>query len=157
MKKVVLLAAVSVLLAGSVAQAATPTGPGKPTLTMQFLDVTTSSAATIANNQHPKLGDRFFSHDKVYTWRGLKRGPQVGTADTSFVVLGQNLGEVSGLASLPGGTLAIEGQVSFTTLTSTIPVIGGTGRYATARGEVTVRTIGGPDSNKSAITLRLWM
>jgi hypothetical protein len=72
-------------------------------------------------------------------------------------VLAPNLGEVSGVASLPDGTLAIEGQTSFSTSTSSFPVIGGTGRFVTARGEVIVRTIGGPDSNRSAITVRLWM
>ena len=162
MKKLVLLVTVSVMLAASVAHAASPSGPGKPTVTLHFFDITTNSTATISQNQRgpgrPKLGDRFFSHDNVYNWNGAKRGALVGQANTSFVVLAPNLGEVSGVASLPGGTLAIEGQVSFNGgPVSTFPVIGGTGRYVTARGEVTVRGIGGPNSNKSAVTVQLWM
>jgi hypothetical protein len=152
-----LFLAVSAALAASVAQAATPSGPGKPTVTLHFFDLTTSGAATISEHQRPKLGDRFFSHDNVYVWKGGKRGALVGHADTTFVVLAPNLGEVSGVATLPGGTPAIEGQTQFTGPTSTFPVIGGTGRYVTARGEVIVRTIGAPDSNRSAITVRLWM
>ena len=158
MKKLVLLAIVSAMLAASVAHAASSSGPGKPTVTLHFFDVTTTSTATISQNQRPKLGDRFFSHDNVYNWNGAKRGALVGQANTTFVVLAPNLGEVSGVASLPGGTLAIEGQVSFNGgPVSTFPVIGGTGRYVTARGEVIVRGIGGQNSNKSAVTVRLWM
>ena len=157
MKKFALLAALSAALVASVAQAATPSGPGKPTVTLHFFDLSTSGSATISEHQQPKLGDRFFSHDNVYTWSGGKRGTLVGHANTTFVVLAPNLGEVSGVASFPGGTIAIEGQAAFSALTNMFPVIGGTGRYATARGEVIVRTIGAPDSNRSAITVRLWM
>jgi len=74
MKKVALLAALSAALVASVAQAATPSGPGKPTVTLHFFDLTTSGSATISGHQRPKLGDRFFSHDNVYLWKGGKRG-----------------------------------------------------------------------------------
>src|SRR5262249_57773278 len=125
MKKLALLVVFSALLAASTANAATPSGPGAPTVILHFFDVTTNSAATFSENQRPKLGDLFYSHDKLYTWRGVKRGALVGHSDTSFVVLGPNLGEVSGVATLPGGTVVVAGQVTFSTSTSTIPVIGG--------------------------------
>ena len=57
----------------------------------------------------------------------------------------------------PGGTLDALGQNNFNRPVNTFSIVGGTGRYATARGEVIVRSLGNPQtSNTSAITVRIW-
>jgi dirigent-like protein len=61
------------------------------------------------------------------------------------------------VAYLPGGTLMIFGDNSLSARSQKLSVIGGTGIYATARGELLVRNIGGENTNNSAITVRLWM
>jgi hypothetical protein len=69
-----------------------------------------------------------------------------------------NVGELSAVAYYPGGTLDALGQNNFNSSVNTFAIVGGTGIYATARGEVIVRNLGSPQtSNMSAITVRLWM
>ena len=160
MKKLYLfLAAIAVAGLLPVAASAAPSasGPGKPTVVLQFLDVTTSFSATFPDNRAPRFGDQFAFHDKIYRWNGPKRGALIGHADITAVVIGPNLSRLSAVAYLPGGTLVIFGDNSLSARSQKLSVIGGTGTYATARGELTVRNIGGDNSNSSAVTVRLWM
>jgi hypothetical protein len=157
-KKLALLAVVvPALQSASVAYAAMSSGPGKPTVTLNVLDVQTNGGATISQNQRPTLGDRFWFHNTTYKWNGAKRGALFGHTDGTIVFLGPNTGELSAVAYYPGGTLVAEGQNNFNNPVNRFAIVGGTGIYATARGEVIVRSLGGPNSNKSAITVRLWM
>jgi hypothetical protein len=158
-KKLALLAVVvSALFSASVAYAAASSGPGKPTITLNFLDVQANSAFTGSQNQRPKLGDRVWFHNNTYKWNGAKRGALIGHTDGTIVILAGSLGELSAVAYYPGGTLDALGQDNFNSRVNTFAVVGGTGIYATARGEVIVRTLGNPqNSTKSAITVRLWM
>jgi hypothetical protein len=158
-KKLALLFAVPglLLLTTSVAQAAGPRSPGKPTLTLNFLDVQTNSAFTGSRNQRPKLGDRVWFHNNTYKWNGAKRGALIGHTDGMLVILAGSLAELSAVAYYPGGTLDALGQDNFNSPVNTFAVVGGTGIYATARGEVIVRSLGNPqNSTMSAITVRLW-
>jgi hypothetical protein len=148
----------AVLATSAAAHTATSSGPGKPTITLNLLDVQANSAATGSQNQRPKLGDRFWFHNNTYKWNGTKRGALVGHTDGTVVVLAGSLAELSAVAYLPGGTLDALGQDNFNSPVNTFAVVGGTGIYATARGEVIVRSLGNPqNSNMSAITIRLWM
>jgi hypothetical protein len=158
-KLCVLLAAgaVAALLPVAASATASASGPGKPTVVLQFLDVTTSYAATFPDNRAPRFGDRFAFHDNIYRWNGPKRGPLVGHADITAVVIAPNLSRLSAVAYLPGGTLVVFGDNSLSARSQKLSVIGGTGIYATARGELTARNIGGDNSNNTAITARLWM
>jgi hypothetical protein len=159
MKKLALLAAVASapLLSASIAYAVTSSGPGKPTITLNVLDIQTNSAFTGSQNQPPKLGDRVWFHNTTYKWNGAKRGAVFGHTDGTVVILAGNIGELSAVAHYPGGTLVAEGENNFNAPVNTFAIVGGTGIYATARGEAIVRSLGGPNSNKSAITVRIWM
>ena len=149
--------AACVALSASAAASPAPGGPGKPTVTLNYLDVQTNGSATIPQNQRPKLGDRFWFQNNSYKWNGTKRGALFGHTDGTVVFLTATIGELSAVAYFPGGTLDALGQINFNNPVNTLAIVGGTGRYATARGEVIVRSLGGPNSNKSAITVRLWM
>ena len=158
MKSLALLA--FAVLAASVATTVSSAagGPGKPTVTLNVLDVQTNSAFTGSQNQRPKLGDRAWFHNDTYKWNGTKRGALIGHTDGTVVVLAGSLGELSAVAYLPGGTLDALGQNNFNTPVNTFAIVGGTGIYATAHGEVIVRSLGNPqNSTMSAITIRLWM
>jgi len=151
MKKLVMLAALAAaLLAANVAAGA---GPGRPTIAMQFLEVQTQFGGT--NNGEPQPGDRFWFHSEFYKWKGGKRGAHLGHADSMATVIHGGIVEVNGVGTLPGGTVSVAGLAGDRGA-FTLAVVGGTGAYATARGEVTIRGIGGADSNTSADTLRIW-
>jgi hypothetical protein len=62
---------------------------------------------------------------------------------------------ITGVAHLPGGTLSVVGLASKSPI-SRFAIVGGTPAYATARGELIVRNIGGENSNLSADTVQLW-
>ena len=158
MKKLALLIAVFgvLMLAASIAQAAGPSAPGKPTMTLNYLEIQTNFATTSAQNQRPRFGDRFWFHSELYAWKAGKRGAHIGHADVSAVFLPSNTVEITGVGYLPGGTLTVAGQSTNQRL-STFSVVGGTGRYATARGELSIRSLGGQNSNRSADTIRLWL
>jgi hypothetical protein len=154
--RLALLLAAAGLLSAVAAPGAPAAGPGKPTVVLQFVDVTTAFASTF-DNRPPHLGDQLSFHDDIYRWHGTKRGTLAGHANITAVVIGPNLARLSAVAYLPGGTLVVYGDNFFNTNTQKFAVIGGTGIYATARGELFVRNLGGDNSNTSAITARLWM
>ena len=152
---IVLLAATAVLAVPQYAFAATATGPGKPDVVINFLEVQTSFGGTISGNEAPKPGDRFWLHSEFYKWHGAKRGGHLGHADAIGTFGASDSSIISGVAVLPGGTLSVSGVAGNGRVT-TLAVVGGTGVYATARGEVVLRGIGGSDSNLSSDTIRLW-
>lgn len=153
MKKTVVLAVLATALA--LAATAAGAGPGAPTLTMRFLEVQTQFGGSFSANQEPRPGDRVWFHSELYRWKGSKRGAHLGHTDTTAIVLPGGIVQVTGVGTLPGGTVSVEGLAG-NRGTFKLAVVGGTGVYATARGEVVIRSIGGETSNTSADTLRLW-
>jgi hypothetical protein len=151
------LAASCIVLSASAAVASpAAVGPGKPTLTLNYLDITTAQFAAFPPNRRPQPGDRFFFHDDFYQWNGTKRGAHIGYANGSAMFMLGNAVQISAVGHLPGGTLTVVGETGNQRV-SVFAVVGGTGRYATARGELIVRSLGGPNSNKSTNTILLWM
>src|SRR6266496_4175963 len=90
--------AACVALSASAAASSAAGGPGKPTVTLNYLDVQTTGSATISQNQRPKLGDRFWFQNNTYKWNGTKRGALIGHTDGTVVVLTGSLGELSAVA-----------------------------------------------------------
>lgn len=155
MKKALIVSATAVALAVGSTTSAGAAGRGSPSATLSFLDAQTQFVSNIPEAQAPKLGDQFWTHEEFFRWNGAKRGSHLGHADGHAVVMPGGMVEYTGIAVLPGGTVAVLGEIGQQG-TFTLVVVGGTGAYAAARGDVTVRSIGGADSNKSADTLRLW-
>jgi len=149
--------AAAALLPVAASAAPSAAGPGKPTVVLHFLDVTTSFTATFPDDRAPRFGDQFAFHDNIYRWNGRKRGALIGHVNITAVVIGPNLSRLSAVAYLPGCTLVVFGDNSLSARSQKLSVIGGTGIYATARGELIVRNIGGDNSSNSAVTVRLWL
>jgi hypothetical protein len=154
--KTLLLLVAGALSTVSVASAAAPASPGKPSVTIRVLEVQTRFGGTISTNAPPKPGDQIWLRSEFYRWHGATRGAHVGHVDVVGIFSPTDTLIITGTASLPGGTLSVVGVAGQQRVFS-LPVVGGTGIYATARGEVTIRGIGGPNSNLSADTIRLWM
>jgi hypothetical protein len=155
MKKLLLLAGIGAAVATATSALAATSALGPPTTVLELVDVNKGFVANFPQNRAPKFGDQGLFRDDVYTWDGARRGRRVGHLIGTIYFLGPNLTRISVVVTLPGGTLDVFGD-SANTRTTTYSVIGGTGVYATARGEAVVRTLGGENSNVDAVTIKLW-
>ena len=113
----------------------------------------------------PRPGDQFAFKSGLYKWAGTKRGARVGRDEghCTFVrVAGneQHLALDAHCAAsffLARGTIVVEAFLTLPEgpLNSDVPVIGGTGAYANARGFVHIRDLGNGDSGHTSLTFHL--
>jgi hypothetical protein len=130
---------------------------------MHLLDLSeTSTPAFDAGTGEPRPGDRVFLRDGLYAWQGAKRGARVGSADSTLTFMsafgahGATV-ELSGQLFLHGGSLRVEGvgQVGgHGPSRFTLPIVGGTGSYAGARGTLELRDLGS-SGDKSVLDIQL--
>jgi len=149
------------MVAALVAAVATSAAAVKPQ-TINLLDVERSFVGTggldTTFNNPPKDGQGFVLVNDLYKWNGTKRGKHVGTlhAVCTFTAVGDEDGEAMevciGAALLPRGQIALAGVIKQSNLFD-VPIVGGTGAYAGARGYVRVKSIGGDNSSNSADTI----
>ena len=136
--------------------------------TLSVLEIDESDASTNLGfdfERLPKPGDRFAFKSGIYKWAGTKRGARIGHDEgiCTFVrVVGgeQNLsidGHCAASIWLPSGSVLVEGFVRFAEgpVTADIPVVGGTGAYANARGFMHIRDLGNGDIGHTSLTLHL--
>ncbi len=111
-----------------------------------------------AFDREPTPGDRFAFTDYLFKWAGKKRGARVGRLEglCTFTQINTSGGfhataHCDATFFLPAGQIAVTGFVTFREgpLNFDIPVIGGTGAYANARGFVHNRDLGTGESGKS--------
>jgi hypothetical protein len=151
MKKVLLCIAI-VTLASGVAVAATSAGSVSPPQVFDLLEVNGPQHGL--NGFHfqrpPRAGDQTAQTDALYEWTNGARGARIGRVEliiTSKTDVSRNgtVGLVVAQVFLPAGSLFAEGYARFggSQTPSTFPILGGTGAYATARGSVTSRALGG--------------
>ena len=163
MRKVVLL--VALLACGAVAAATVAAGSsaaGTPK-TIHVLDVAGPDVpvGNASSHQNPQPGDEVLRHDSLYAWNGAKRGSKIGHVESTlafrsgFSRSGAS-GYIVGQLFLPSGTVMVEGFVHLGAGPSAfnLAVIGGTGGYAGARGELLIRDLAA-NGEKSDLTLRL--
>ena len=161
-------AAVSMALVGSQAwgSAATvrPTASSATGTQLHFLDASRNStpAAGAPKSGAPRPGDRVFLRDALFAWKSATtHGPAAGSVRSTLTFMsgfgphGATIG-LSGQLFVQGGSLLAEGTGRVTQGPSrfTLPVIGGTGRYAGARGTLTLRDIGA-SGDRSEVTIDL--
>lgn len=112
-------------------------------------------------NREPRGGDAFAFTDGLYKWAGKKRGARIGRVEVlcTFTTFdrGAGTGLCTGSFFLPAGQVLASGFLRFTDGPGrfTIPVVGGTGAYANARGFIKIRDIGGENSDKSNVEFHL--
>jgi len=107
-----------------------------------------------AEDRPPQVGDSFAFSGSFYQWAGQKRGKRIGRFEALITVTSTRWGYLTATGSLPGGLILIAGRTPlFDAPVERHAVIGGTGRYAGARGTLTVKNIRGTDN--SALIFRL--
>jgi hypothetical protein len=156
--KIALLAAAAAASVG----ASQATGAGTARV-MHLLDVSESATPAFdAGHGMPRPGDRVFLQDGLYAWKGAKRGARVGRADATLTftsAFGPHgvAADISGQVYLHGGSLRVEGMgqiVPSEPSRFTLPIVGGTGAYAGARGVLLIRDLSA-SGDKSAFDIRL--
>ncbi len=129
---------------------------------LHLLDLSeTSTPAFDAGTGEPRPGDRVFLRDGLYAWKGTKRGARVGSVTSTLTFVsafgahGATI-ELAGQLFLHGGSLRVEGigQVGQGPSRFTLPIVGGTGSYAGARGTVELRDLGS-SGDKSVLDVHL--
>ena len=164
MKKVTLTVLGS-LAAGTVAALlALPAGAGSTGgQTLHLLDVSAGDTPAFdAGHGAPRPGDRVYVHDVLYRWQGAKRGARVGHVEAALTFMsgfGRDgaMVDITGQVFLPSGSLRIEGIGQIPTdgrAHFVLPVVGGTGAYAGARGELDSRDLTA-NNGRSSFDLRL--
>ena len=120
-----------------------------------LLDVTESEhpIGDFQFNREPRGGDRFAFTDGLYKWAGANRGARVGRVEVlcTFTTFERGVGTAlcTGDFFLPAGQVLASGFLRFTDGPGrfTLPVVGGTGAYANARGFLRIRDLAGGNSN----------
>jgi hypothetical protein len=103
----------------------------------------------------PTLGDEFIFTDGLYQWDGRKRGKRIGTTHGIATITSPTTAFFTGTIFLPGGLIQGAGYFRFTASVEKIIVLGGTGQYRNAGGEVTITKLGGENSDNSSLVVRL--
>jgi hypothetical protein len=139
--RVAVLACLALLSATATAAAA----PSRQTI--RVISVTVSLAE---HDVHPKgasKGDTVVYRDKLLNavrQFGKKKGAAVGSDHGTMTFTSQNTARFDGSAALPGGTLTLAGRVrALANGGLVIPIAGGSGKFAQAKGTLTV----GPGKN----------
>jgi hypothetical protein len=134
------------------ALALSPTAPARAGNTAQEARVTIRLISTPGRTQQrdraPKgelsTGDMLLgtSHLRnAVAQFGKPKGALVGRDRYVMTILSPPVARISVEVKLPGGTLRVRGQASLTANVITLQVVGGTGRFAGARGSSKARTL----------------
>lgn len=164
-KPLVLLGAVIAVLAIAVNGAS---GISRPQ-TFSVLEIDQSDATVDQGfdfERGPRPGDRFGFKSALYKWAGVKRGKRIGHDEglCTFTQVPATLNEHSVLSAncaagffLPGGQVYAAGFIHLTNGPTDVdvPVVGGTGLYANARGWVHVLDLGNGEIGHSNLTFHL--
>lgn len=131
-------AAVAALLVSSAAPAA---GGGR---VIRFLEVDNEGDDVFIDADHnsrPSPGDSFIASPVLYAWaKGGGRGARIGHAKIMCAFEHENGAFCQATFFLPGGTIQAQSYVRLASHIK-VPVVGGTGTYAGARGTFTTRNI----------------
>jgi Dirigent-like protein len=84
---------------------------------------------------------------------GRPRGAVVGRDSEVGTLVSSRALVLTGVARLPGGTLRLKGKQTLNDVAFSIPVVGGTGRFARARGKCQVQVHGATITNTYRLVL----
>lgn len=133
MTRLALVVAAAALVAAPAAQA--------EKLTIAVTSVSVSARQTDVLPKGTSKGDTIAMRDRLLNAKaqfGRKKGAVVGSDHGTMTFTGPHTARFSGVVVLPGGTLRLDGNVVPVTNGLVIPVTGGTGRFAKAKGFVVV-------------------
>jgi hypothetical protein len=135
--------------------------PSAATAAAQTIRVTSVTISMLGHDVKPKgpsAGDSVTYRDRLLNAAaqfGKKRGAVVGSDRGKLTYLTAHTATFTGRVMLPGGTLRLSGAVYSTPAGGLlVPIVGGTGRYADARGTLTVGSGRDHVLNTYAFTIR---
>jgi hypothetical protein len=158
------------LVVSSVAFWASSASAIKGPQTFSLLEVSTPTSdqplGDFTFDRPPVGGDRTAFTNELYKWAGTKRGARAGRDQVMITFITGFGSDVSKKATalftaqayLQGGTIFVEGYAQLNPngpFKGTLPVVGGTGTYANARGYLNVRDIGDGNQNKTNLEFHL--
>jgi hypothetical protein len=149
-----LVAAATVL--GALTAAGSTAAASRPQ-TLKVLEVDTSFVGTggfnAKGNKPPAVGEGIVIQGGVYKLTGHKQGPRLGALYIECTFTNSTGGSVcTAVVSLPAGKLVVSGLTpGNTTKTYALPILGGSGRYAHAKGHIAIKPIG--NSNRAVDTI----
>ena len=134
MRRLALVAALIALgVAGSGTLAsASSTGASQSTMTIVAVDIPKSEIYVDAGTKGDGPGDTIFFRENL-----VENGRKAGSSEVMCIFTARGSGRCSGTLRLGGGTLEASGGTRFGGRFS-LPIVGGTGRYAGSSGELTV-------------------
>ena len=118
------------------------------------------SEVSLDGTQEPKAGDRIYATSALYSWAGTKRGKRIGRDEVlcTLTKVRFERGFASAFCTaafyLPGGSVSAEAFLRFVDRPQrfAVPVTGGEGVYANARGWIDIRDLA---SGNSALVFHL--
>jgi hypothetical protein len=133
-----------VLVAGLAASVAAATATAQGPMTIRLVSVTTSDRQRDVPPAGPSRGDTSVQTSRLHNavaQFAKPRGAVVGRDSATLRLTGPTSATIDGVATLPGGTLTLRGAMRVTASGLVFPVVRGTGRFAGARGTVTVTAL----------------
>ncbi len=126
------------LVALALPAATTAAPPGA----IAVISITTSTKATDKAPKGPSAGDTYVTTSRLVNavaQFGKKKGAVVGSDSATTTLTATRSARVSGVVTLPGGTLTVRGKLEEQADTTYVaPVVSGTGAFKGARGTVTI-------------------
>jgi hypothetical protein len=138
--------------------------------TFSLLEVSTPNSehplGDVTFDRPPRGGDSFAITNQLYKWAGTKRGARAGHDEVviTFVTdFGPNFSHpatvlIVGQVFLQGGSLLAQGYGRVNPdgpARFTLPIVGGTGTYANARGYLKTRDLGNGQQDKTNLEFHL--
>jgi hypothetical protein len=127
------------LLIVAAATGATAASPAPTSIVITVKSVTTASIPTDKAPKGASKGDRVVLRDRLVNVAkqfGKPAGAVVGRDEGVLVLSSVTTGTFDGVTTLPGGTIRLHGVI--TNSVEIYTVVGGTGRYAHARGTIAI-------------------
>ena len=149
-----MVAATAVL--GALTAAGSPAAAAKPQ-TLDVLEVDTSFAGTggfnASGHKPPAVGQGVVIKGRLYTLTGHKQGSHLGALRIECTFTNSTGGSIcTAVLVLPAGKLVVSGPTPGNSTTAhALPILGGSGRYAAAKGHIAIKPIG--NSNKAVDTI----
>jgi Dirigent-like protein len=131
-------------------------GQARSALVIRLVSVNTSTSVKDTPPTGASVGDSFTETSRLrnaVAQFGKPKGAVVGSDRATTTLVSAQAVRMQGTVRLPGGTLTIRGRVTGTQRSVTVPVTGGTGRFAGARGTVTAAAL--PDGRSASNVYRL--
>lgn len=147
-------AGTALVVAAIVTAVASPAAGATPPSVIRVISITTSESSVDKPPRKASAGDRELSTSRLVNARaqfGKPKGAVIGSDRFTMTLTSAKVARVAGVAKLPGGAISFSGRLTAGAAGAvSIPVVGGTGVFAGARGTLTIFA---PTEPKTAVNI----